>query len=175
MKIIGRIIPPPSNAGRGGITHSETMENPTAELDPPQNLWRERTMDFTASVRFDNYSVGAVKVGALLHEYQNGNIQLGEGCEPYRDTPANAAYSNTIKQFLYGEPFRENIILQGTREHSTVASGGRVLAPILHYLGGTPNIDRATQYTPLSGESWDQSWETEVVISLVYGEYGSAN
>ena len=129
-------------------------------------------MDFTASVRFDNFSVGAVKVGALLQGYRNGNIQLEEGCEPYRDTKTNAAYSNTIKQFLYGEPFRENIILQGPREHSTVASGGRTLATILHYLGGMPNIDRAAQYTPLSGESWSGSWETEVVISLVYGEYG---
>lgn len=132
-------------------------------------------MDFTASVRFHNYSVGAVKAGVLLQGYQNGNIQLEEGCEPYRDTQANAAYSNTIKQFLYGEPFRENIILQGTRENSTVASGGRTLATILHYLGGMPNIERATQYTPLSGESWDQSWETEVVVSLVYGEYSGAN
>lgn len=132
-------------------------------------------MDFTASVRFHNYSVGAVKAGVLLQGYQNGNIQLEEGCEPYRDTQANAAYSNTIKQFLYGEPFRENIILQGTSENSTVASGGRTLATILHYLGGMPNIERATQYTPLSGESWDQSWETEVVVSLVYGEYSGAN
>ena len=129
-------------------------------------------MDFTASVRFDNFSVGAVKAGVLLQDYRNGNIQLGEGCEPYRDTPANAAYSNTIKQFLYEKPFRENIILQGTREHSTVASGGRTSATILHYLGGMPNIDRAAQYTPLSGKSWSGSWETEVVISLVYGEYG---
>lgn len=132
-------------------------------------------MDFTASVRFHNYSVGAVKAGALLQGYRNGNIQLGEGREPYRDTQANAAYSNTIRQFLYEEPFRENIILQGTREHSTVASGGRTLATILHYLGGMPNIDRATKYIPLSGESWDQSWETEVVVSLVYGEYGGTN
>lgn len=132
-------------------------------------------MDFTASIRFRNYDVGAVKAGVLLHDYLNGNIQLGEEDEPYRDTHANAAYSNTIKQFLYGEPFRENIILQGTREHSTVASGGRTLATILHYLGGMPNIERTTQYTPLSGESWDQTWETEVVISLVYGEYGSTN
>lgn len=128
-------------------------------------------MDFTASVRFDNFSVGAAKAGVLLQGYRNGSIQLGEEDEPYRDTQANAAYSNTIRQFLYGEPFRENIILQGTREHSTVASGGRTLATILHYLGGMPNIDRATQYTPLSGESWDRTWETEVVISLVYGEY----
>lgn len=132
-------------------------------------------MDFTASVRFDNFSVGAVKVGVLLQDYLNGSIQLEEGCEPYRDTQTNAAYSNTIKQFLYGEPFRGNIILQGTREHSTVASGGRTLATILHYLGGMPNIERTTQYTPLSGESWDRTWETEVVISLVYGEYGSTN
>lgn len=132
-------------------------------------------MDFTASVRFHNYSVGAVKAGVLLQGYQNGNIQLGEGCEPYRDTQANAAYSNTIKQFLYGEPFRENIILQGNRKHSTAVSGGRILATILHYLGGMPNIDRATQYTPLSGESWDRTWGTEVVISLVYGEYSGTN
>lgn len=54
-------------------------------------------MDFTASVRFNNFSVGAVKAGALLQGYKNGSIQLGEGCEPYRDTQANAAYSNTIK------------------------------------------------------------------------------
>lgn len=139
---------------------------------PPQNLWRERATDLTASIRFRNYDVGAVKAGILLQDYLNGNIQLEEGCEPYRDTQTNAAYSNTIKQFLYGEPFRENIILQGTREHSTVASGGRTLATILHYLGGIPNIERATQYTPLSGESWVTSWETEVVVSLVYGEYG---
>lgn len=132
-------------------------------------------MDFTASIRFRNYDVGAVKAGVLLQGYRNGDIQLEEGCEPYRDTPANAAYSNTIKQFLYGEPFRENIILQGTREHSTAVSGGRVLATILHYLGGMPNIERVTQYTPLSGESWDRSWETEVVISLVYGEYGGTS
>lgn len=132
-------------------------------------------MDFTASVRFDNFSVGAVKAGVLLQGYRNGSIQLEEGCEPFRDTQANAAYSNTIRQFLYGEPFRENIILQGTREHSTVASGGRVLATILHYLGGMPDIDRTSQYTPLSGESWDRTWETEVVVSLVYGEYGSTS
>ena len=62
-------------------------------------------MDFTASIRFRNYDVGAVKAGVLLQDYRNGSIQLEEGCEPYRDTPANAAYSNTIKQFLYGEPF----------------------------------------------------------------------
>ena len=132
-------------------------------------------MDFTASVRFDNFSVGAVKAGVLLQGYRNGSIQLGKEDEPYRDTQANAAYSNTIKQFLYGEPFRENIILQGNRKHSTAVSGGRVLATILHYLGGMPNIERVTQYTPLSGESWDRTWETEVVISLVYGEYGSTN
>lgn len=129
-------------------------------------------MDFTASVRFHNYSVGAVKAGVLLQGYQNGNIQLEEGCEPYRDTQANAAYSNTIKQFLYGEPFRENIILQGTRENSTVASGGRALATILHYLGGMPNVERVTQYKPLSGQSCPLAWEIEVVVSLVYGEYG---
>lgn len=128
-------------------------------------------MDFTASVRFDNFSVGAVKAGVLLQDYRNGNIQLEEGCEPYRDTQANAAYSNTIKQFLYEKPFRENIILQGNREHSTVASGGRTLATILHYLGGMPNIERSTQYTPLSGEIWGPSWDTEVVVSLVYGKY----
>lgn len=132
-------------------------------------------MNFTASTVFRNFKVGAVKAGVLLHDYLNGNIQLGEEDEPYRDTQANAAYSNTIRQFLYGEPFRENIILQGNREHSTVASGGRVLATILHYLGGMPDIDRTTQYTPLSGESWDQTWETEVVVSLVYGEYSGTN
>ena len=103
-------------------------------------------MDFTASVRFDNFSVGAVKAGVLLQDYRNGNIQLEEGYEPYRDTQAN-------------------------RKHSTVASGGRTLATILHYLGGMPNIDRATQYTPLSGEIWGPSWDTEVVVSLVYGKY----
>lgn len=32
MKGIGRVIPSPNNAGRGDITYSETMENPTAEL-----------------------------------------------------------------------------------------------------------------------------------------------
>lgn len=80
-------------------------------------------MDFTASVRFDNYSVGAVKAGALLQGYLNGNIQLEEGCEPYRDTQANAAYSNMIKQFLYEKPFRENIILQGPAGHQTVTPG----------------------------------------------------
>lgn len=132
-------------------------------------------MDFTASVRFDNFSVGAVKAGVLLQDYRNGNIQLEEGCEPYRDTQANAAYSNIITQFLDGKPFRENIILQGNRKHSTAVSGGRILATILHYLGGMPSIDRATQYTPLSGESWDRTWETEVVISLVYGEYSGTN
>ena len=132
-------------------------------------------MNFTASTVFRNFKVGAVKAGALLQDYRNGNIQLEEGCEPYRDTQTNAAYSNTIKQFLYEKPFRENIILQGTREHSTVASGGRTLATILHYLGGMPNIERSTQYTPLSGEIWGPSWDTEVVVSLVYGEYGGTN
>lgn len=132
-------------------------------------------MDFTASIRFTNFSVGAVKAGDLLQEYLNGNIQLRAGDEPYRDTQANAAYSDTITRFIDAEPFRENIILQGTRERSTAASGARTLATILHYLGGMPNIDRATQYTPLSGESWDRTWETEVVISLVYGEYSGTN
>lgn len=129
-------------------------------------------MDFTASVRFDNFSVGAVKAGVLLQDYRNGNIQLGEGCEPYRDTQANAAYSNIITQFLDGKPFRENIILQGNRKHSTVASGGRTLATILHYLGCMPNIKRETSYKPRTVDSWFPSWEIEVVISLVYGEYG---
>lgn len=127
---------------------------------------------FVASIRFTNFSVGAVKAGDLLQDYLNGSLQLREGDEPYRDTQANTAYSDTIRRFLNEEPLRENIILQGTREHSTVASGGRVLATILHYLGGMPNVERVTQYKPLSGQSCPLAWEIEVVVSLVYSEYG---
>ena len=127
-------------------------------------------MNFSASIGITNFNVGAVKAGDLLQDYLNGNLQLRAGDEPYRDTQANTAYSDTISRFLNAEPFRENIILQGTRERSTVASGGRALATIIHYLGGMPNVDRATQYTPLSVQSCPPAWEIEVVVSLVYGE-----
>ena len=53
-------------------------------------------MDFTTSIRFDKYSVGAVKLGALLQGYIDGNIRLYEEDEPFRDTKEKSAYSDTI-------------------------------------------------------------------------------
>lgn len=129
-------------------------------------------MNFSASIGITNFNVGAVKAGDLLQDYLNGNLQLGAGDEPYRDTQANMAYSDTIRRLLNAEPFRENIILQGTRERSTVVSGGRTLATILHHLGGMPNIERTSQYDQEPCQPWSfaQVREMEVVVSLVYGE-----
>lgn len=129
-------------------------------------------MNFSASIGITNFNVGAVKAGDLLRDYLNGNLQLGAGDEPYRDTQANMAYSDTIRRLLNSEPFRENIILQGTRERSTVVSGGRTLATILHHLGGMPNIERTSQYDQEPCQPWSfaQVREIEVVVSLVYGE-----
>lgn len=129
-------------------------------------------MNFSASIRCTNFNVGAVKAGYLLRDYLDGKIQLGEGDEPYRDTRANAAYSDTIKQLMSEEPLRENIVLRGTRERSTVVSGGRTLATILHHLGGMPNIERTSQYDQEPCQPWSfaQVREIEVVVSLVCGE-----
>ena len=62
----------------GGYYIFRNNKIPAAELGLPQNLWRENAMDFTASIRFRNYDVGAVKAGVLLQGYRNGDIQLEE-------------------------------------------------------------------------------------------------
>ena len=126
-------------------------------------------MDFTTSIRFDKYSVGSVKLGALLQGYQDGSIRLDEEDEPFRDTKDNSAYSDTISMLLKGIPFPESIILQGNRENSTVASGGRALATIIHYLGGMPNVTRRSQYSPVG--SWAPILELEIPIVLFYSDY----
>ena len=126
-------------------------------------------MDFTTSIRFDKYSVGAVKLGALLQGYTDGNIRLGEEDEPFHDTKNKSAYSDTISMLLTGIPFPESIILQGNREDSTVASGGRTLATIIHYLGGMPNVTRRSQYSPIG--SWAPILELEIPIMLFYSDY----
>lgn len=125
-------------------------------------------MDFTTSIRFDKYSVGSVKLGALLQGYQDGSIRLDEEDEPFRDTKDNSAYSDTISMLLKGIPFPESIILQGNREYSTVASGGRTLATIIHYLGGMPNVNRRSQYSPIG--SWKPVLELEIPVMLFYGD-----
>ncbi len=126
-------------------------------------------MDFTTSIRFDKYSVGAVKLGALLQGYIDGNICLYEEDEPFCDTKEKSAYSDTISMLLEGIPFPESIILQGNRENSTVASGGRTLATIIHYLGGMPNVNRRSQYSPIG--SWKPILELEIPIMLFHGDY----
>lgn len=125
-------------------------------------------MDFTTSIRFDKYSVGSVKLDALLQGYKDGSIRLDEEDEPFRDTKDRNAYSDTISMLLTGIPFPESIILQGNRENSTVASGGRTLATIIHYLGGMPNVNRRSQYSPIG--SWKPILELEIPVMLFYGD-----
>lgn len=126
-------------------------------------------MDFTTSIRFDKYSVGSVKLGVLLQGYTDGKIRLDEEDEPFRDIKDKSAYSDTILILLKGIPFPESIILQGSREYSTVASGGRTLATIIHYLGGMPNISRTSQYSPIG--LWAPILEFEIPVTLFHDEY----
>ena len=49
---------------------TDTSRRADSETQP----WRKRTMELTASIRFDNFSVGAVKAGYLLWDYLDGKI-----------------------------------------------------------------------------------------------------